>query len=212
MPQAGGGAVYRTTRRIHTHPSQLQQALALVGDVVKLVNERHGGNLGIAVNVGGDPGALVIVGTYEHLSDYEAMRAATVADTDIQALVAGNTNTASSIEDTISKVLVPGGEPKGWVIANAARMHMPRVVEAIGLGVEIAEYVTKLTGVPVSFSNATTGDRSRVMWSSTADSMADIEALGDQTEGDAGYLDFFARSAGLFVDGSLHASIWQRVG
>ena len=33
-----------------------------------------------------------------------------------------------------------------------------------------------------------------------------------QTEGDAGYLDFFARSAGLFVDGSLNASIWQRVG
>jgi hypothetical protein len=204
--------VYRTTRIIRTHPSQIQQAVGLVGDVVKLVNERHGGNLGMAVNVGGDPGALVVVGTFEHLSDYEAMRAGMAADTDIQALVTGNANPASSMEDTISKVLVPGGGPKGWVIANTARMHMPRVVEAITFGVEIAEYVTKLTGVPVSFSNATTGDRSRVMWSSTADSMAEIEALGDQTEGDAGYLDFFARSAGLYVDGSLNASIWQRVG
>jgi hypothetical protein len=204
--------VYRTTRRIQTHPSQLQQALGVVGNVVKLANERHGGNLAIAVNVGGNPGALLVVGHYEHLSDYEAMRAGMAGDSDIQAVIAGAGTLSSSMEDTIAKVLVPGGEPKGWVIANAARMHMPRVVEALTLGVEIAEYVTKLTGIPVSFSNATTGDRSRVLWSSSVGSMADLEVLSDQTEGDAGYLDFFARAAGIFVDGSLNASIWQRVG
>jgi hypothetical protein len=204
--------MYRTTRRLEGHPAHMEQRIATVMAVLERVNSHHGGQLACLVPVGGDPGLILVVGNYAHLADYEKTRAAMASDTELPAIMAAAAGMTTSVQDTIAKVIVESGEPTGWVSANSARMHMPRVVEAMTLGIEIAEYVKKLTGRQVGFSNAITGDRSRVTWGMMAKDMADIEAIGDQTENDPGYMALFARSEGLFVDGSLDAHILQRLG
>ena len=201
--------MYRSTRRLQGHAADLPQIVAVAQAVVRRANERHGGSLVVSVNVGSDPGLVVVTGSYDHLADYQKMRAGIMGDNEIQVIA--RTGVATSVQDTLSKVIVPGGEPMGWVVANQARMHMPKIVPAMAFGVEVAQYVTKLTGRPVSFSYAITGDQSRVLWASFAKDMADIEAVNDKIEADAGYMNLFARAEGLYVDGSLSASIWQRV-
>lgn len=190
----------------------MPEALAVTAAAVGHINAKLGGAYSYAVNVGGDPNAIGIAASYEHLADYEKLRSSLAGDSELQELMASGAGLTAAVHDTISKVIVPAGQPAGWLSVDTARMHMPRVVEAITFGVEICEYVTKLTGRPVGFTNAVTGDRSRVFWGMYVDDVAQLEAIGDQTEGDAGYMELFARSAGLFVDGSLEASIWQRVG
>jgi hypothetical protein len=194
------------------HGGQLQQRLALTMAVIERVNSKHGGALSCSVQLGGDPGAIFVVGNHEHLADYGKMRTSMAGDSELQMMMAGGAAMSTSVQDTISRVIVPSGEPKGWVSVNAARMHMPRIVDAMTMGVEIAEYVKNLTGVQIGFSVAMTGDLSRVMWSMFADDLAEIEALEDTTQSDTGYMELFARSEGVYVDGSLQAFIHQRFG
>jgi hypothetical protein len=204
--------VYRVTRRIQVHPGKMQEALGVTAAAVGHLNAKLGGAYSYAVNVGGDPNVIGIAASYEHLADYDKMRSSLAGDSELQEITASGAALTASTHDAISKVIVPAGPPTGWLSVNTARMHMPRVVEAITFGVEICEYVTKLTGRPLGLTNATTGDRSRIFWGLYVEDLAQLEAIGDQTEGDAGYMDLFSRSAGLFVDGSLEASIWQRLG
>ena len=207
-----GYEMFRSSRRLDGHAGQAQQRLALTMSVLERINSKHGGQMSCSVQIGGDPGAIFVIGNFEHLADYEKLRSSIAGDSELQMMMAGGAAMSTSIQDTISRVIVPSGEPKGWVTANAARMHMPRIVEAMTMGVEIAEYVTKLTGKQVGFSAAITGDLSRVLWSMFADDLAEVEAIEDQTQNDPGYMELFARTAGLFVDGSLTAAIHQRYG
>lgn len=204
--------MFRSSRRLDGHGGQLQQRLALTMSVIERVNTKHGGQMSCSVQVGGDPGAIFVIGNYEHLADYEKLRASIAGDSDLQMMMAGGAAMSTSVQDTISRVIVPSGEPKGWVTVNAARMHMPRIVDAMTMGVEIAEYVTKLTGMQVGFSVAMTGDVSRVLWSMFVDDLAAVEAVEETTQNDPGYMELFARTDGLYVDGSLVAAIHQRFG
>lgn len=204
--------MFRSSRRLDGPVGHLQQRLALTMSVIERINSKHGGQMSCSVQLGGDPGAIFAIGSYEHLADYEKLRTSMAGDSELQMMMVGGLGMTTSVQDTISRVIVPSGEPKGWVTVNSARMHMPRVVEAMTMGVEIAEYVTKLTGKQVGFSTAMTGDLSRVLWSMFVDDMAEIEAVEDQTQNDPGYMELFARSAGVYVDGSLQAAIHQRFG
>jgi len=203
--------MYRTSRLINGHAGQMQQRIALTLAVIQRANSKHGGQLSCSVQIGGDPGVILVGGAYEHLADYEKMRASMAGDSELQLMMAGAGTMSTSIQDTIARVIVPTGEPAGWVTANTARMHMPKVADAMMFGVEVAEYVKQLTGKQVGFSSVVTGDLSRVAWVMFAKDMAEIEAVEEQTQSDPGYMALFGRSEGLFVDGSLQASIWQRL-
>ncbi|MDH3754990.1 MAG: hypothetical protein OEU32_14055, partial [Acidimicrobiia bacterium] len=83
---------------------------------------------------------------------------------------------------------------------------------ALAFALEVAEYSSGLTGSDAGVAMALTGDRSRLIWVSHAADMAEIQETGDALNADAGYLDFFKRSEGLFIESSLAATIWRRIG
>ena len=202
--------MYVTMRRVHCAPGRLFDVLSLGVPLAELIKERFGVEMGIGTMVGGDPDVVGATSRWETLGAYQAYRDAVLADEEVVAKFAEIGAMTSSMEDFIGRVLVaPGGEPTTFSVVNEARMHMPRITDAIPFGLEVSEFVEAKTGTKNGFVAAMTGDRSRVAWLSRFDTLDAAAELGETLEADPEYLDLFKRADGIYVDGSLEQSIWH---
>jgi hypothetical protein len=92
--------------------------------------------------------------------------------------------------------------------ALAATGKMP---EAVAWGVDMAQHASNTTGTPVSLLVNAYGDFGGMAFISTAADMAVADASGDALQADADYMAKIGASSGLFVDGSAHQSLLQRL-
>jgi len=88
--------------------------------------------------------------------------------------------------------------------AVAATGKMP---EAVAWGVDTAQHATSVTGHPVNAYGVFGG----IAFISTAADMAAADASGDALQADADYIAKISASSGMFVDGSAHQSLLQRL-
>lgn len=108
----------------------------------------------------------------------------------------------------------PGDEPPavGAVAsvtqAVAATGKMP---EAVAWAIGMADHATSVSGVPVSLGVNAYNDFGGMAFISTQPDMAAADAAAEAVQGDDGYIERIGRSAGLFVDGSAHQSLLQRL-
>lgn len=132
-----------------------------------------------------------------------------MGDPEIQGAIRMAADLMVSAQDTIGKIQVPPGDRSAYASINIAMMSVPNIAGAVGLALEISEYVKANHGTELGVITAITGPRAGLMWVNHGDSMAALGELGEALAGDATYMEFFKRSEGLFIDGSLEASIWQ---
>ena len=92
--------------------------------------------------------------------------------------------------------------------AVAATGKMP---EAVAWGVDMAQHATSVTGVAVSLLVNAYGDFGGMAFISTVADMAAADASSDALQSDADYIAKIGASTGLFVDGSAHQSLLQRL-
>jgi hypothetical protein len=119
-------------------------------------------------------------------------------------------------EDTFRSVVHggPGAEPPavGAVAsitqAVAATGKMP---EAVAWAVDMAQHATTVTGMTVSLLVNAYGDFGGMAFISTAADMAAADAAAEAVQADADYVAKISASAGLFVDGSAHQSLLQKL-
>ncbi len=108
----------------------------------------------------------------------------------------------------------PGDEPPavGAVAsitqAVAATGKMP---EALAWGVDMAQHASGVTGIAVSLLVNAYGDFGGMAFISTAADMASADAAADAIQGDADYMAKLPASSSLFVDGTAHQSLLQRL-
>jgi hypothetical protein len=108
----------------------------------------------------------------------------------------------------------PGdGPPAVGAIASvtqavAATGKMP---EALAWGVDMAQHASSVTGIAVSLLVNAYGDFGGMAFISTAADMAAADASADAIQGDADYIAKIGASSGLFVDGTAHQSLLQRL-
>ena len=108
----------------------------------------------------------------------------------------------------------PGDEPPAVgaiasiTVAVAATGKMP---EALAWGVDMAQHASSVTGVAVSLLVNAYGDFGGMAFISTAADMGVADATGDALQADADYIAKIGASTGLFVDGSAHQSLLQRL-
>lgn len=205
--------MYITSRLLRASSGATQAAAAgVVTDAVEHINTNHGGQLNVGVQVGGDALLFGITGMYEHLSEYEQLRAALATDDQLQQIVqAGDGLFGGEVEDTIWRTRIDAGEPDVYAQVSSANVQLTSVSEAMAFCAEVSATVTAILGRPAGFSTAVTGNRSRILWLGFAGSMAQMEAEGEKLEENADYLDLFKRSEGLIVPNSLEQHIWQRI-
>jgi hypothetical protein len=108
----------------------------------------------------------------------------------------------------------PGDEPPavGAVAsitqAVAATGKMP---EALAWGVDMAQHASSVTGTAVSLLVNAYGDFGGMAFISTAADMAAADTAADAIQGDADYIAKLGASSGMFVDGTAHQSLLQRL-
>ncbi len=116
-------------------------------------------------------------------------------------------------EDRLSRVLtapIEGATSKYYAVTRAA-MSDGKQAEAIALGVKVADYIGKAVGTTSAFTKATYGGFNDVSWILAFDSETDVDAFDDWQMTDSGYLDIVANAAGLFVEGSGHTSLIEKI-
>lgn len=108
----------------------------------------------------------------------------------------------------------PGDEPPGiGAIASvtqavAATGKMP---EAVAWAVDMAQHASSVTGTNVSLLVNAYGDFGGMAFISTVADLATADTSSDAVQGDAGYVERIGASSGLFVDGSAHQALLQRL-
>ena len=92
--------------------------------------------------------------------------------------------------------------------AVAATGKMP---EAVAWAVDMAQHASSVTGTNVSLLVNAYGDFGGMAFISTVADMGVADASAEALRADADYIAKIGASAGLFVDGSAHQSLLQRL-
>lgn len=203
--------MYMTFRQMHSEMARMSDAVALATAARDRLNDEHGARYAVSVNVGGDATALSLASPWNTLGDYERIRAAVAADDKLQSIIRMTAGVLRDVQDSIGQVVKPPSGRGSYAVVNTAMMHMPAVADAVPFAVEVADFVGGKLGRDVGVLAAMTGNRAGIMWLQYAESLDQVADEGQQLETDADYIEFFKRSEGLYVPGSLEQSIWQIV-
>jgi hypothetical protein len=141
-----------------------------------------------------------------------------LADKKYNSLVAKASDWVTGpVEDSL-RTIVSGmpteGEPPGigaMATLNTGVIAPGHFAAALAWSVEIASYVTSVTGTPVMFLTDQYGPFGGVAWISIAPDSAAVDAATTKLAGDAGYLSRIDAAGDFFVSGSVNASLLARV-
>ena len=120
-----------------------------------------------------------------------------------------------SPEDSFREVLHTAGEmdgPPRYTSAVLANCNAERMADVMAWGPEMTDIVNKVSGRPSMFLGDAYGDFGGVAWLTAFDDADSIDAMRAALTADADYLTHMAGSAGMFIPGSGHTSLVQRIG
>ena len=108
----------------------------------------------------------------------------------------------------------PSDPPPIGAVATitTATALVDRMADAVGWGVEIAQYVTEATAAPVAVLTNVYGQMGELAWIGVQPDLAAAEAARTKLAGDADYLARLAPTKDLFVPASGHISQVTRLG
>lgn len=198
-------------RQMQADLARMEDALGFIGYVVGRINDEHGGQLGASVNIGGDPSLISVTGRWESLGAYAQMREAMMADGELQSAIRVGGGLFESAQDMLGQVRKPAGDRDAIAAVNVARMHLPRVADAIPFAMEVATVVENITGNATGVATAVTGDRTQLMWFGFSESLDAFAADQEKLEAEEEYIGLYKRSEDLFEPGSLEQSLWQMI-
>ena len=116
------------------------------------------------------------------------------------------------LREVVHGAPTPGGRPVGSVaLLTTATMSADKGADAVAWSVELASYVTSVTGDPTMFLLDSYGTFGQATWIGAAADMAAVDAATAKLQTDPGYLKRLAESGGLFIPGSGHRSLATRM-
>lgn len=201
--------MYMMFRNMRADTGKMQDAIGVATWARDRLNNDHGGNYAVSLNIGGDPTAISLSAAFATMGDYEKMRTAVAGDDGLQAVIRMSSDMIVETRDTITQVLRPPGDRGAIATVNTAMMHMPAVADAIAMALEVADFVKTKLGNDLGVMTAVTGNRAALAWVGFSDSLDQAAQDGQTLESDPDWLSFFKRSDGLFVPGTLEQSFWQ---
>jgi len=164
------------------------------------------------VMFGAPIGTMVYTARVDGIADMQSIGQTLIADPEYHELLAtGRAFSAGPAVDTLATPLY--GElgasppPVGSVaVITSATIANGKYAEAVGWGMEIAQYIESLSGVPGLFLMQDYGGFGQVTWiGSTPD------AAAQKVNADPGYLERLKAAGELFAEGSGHRALATRV-
>jgi hypothetical protein len=172
--------MYIAARSRRVNPAHARAAVAMAIEGASRVSEIIGRPVWVwSAVLSGDSGTLTWSTRYEHLDESIAANDALGGATEFADWVADNDGLfAGPMVDTVSEVLhgAPTGPPVAYVLVVRAVCANGSMAEAMGLGVEIAETSSRITGNQTMFVASVVGEFAGVGWLSSLPDLAALES------------------------------------
>jgi len=169
-----------------------------------------------AVGFGAPIGAMAFTARVEGIADLMTKAAPLADDADYQAKLAkGAEIMVGPPQDSLATPLHGDlGDPPpvgAMAVVTNAVIANGQYAEAVGWGIDVAQHVTSLTGMPVGLMMQEYGAFGQLTWIGTAADAAAVDASAAATNGDAEYIKKLSAAGNLFVPGSGRRSLVTRV-
>jgi hypothetical protein len=171
---------------------------------------------GWAAGFGAPIGAMAFTARVEGIADLVAKAAPLASDDRYNAALAtGAELMAAPPEDSLATPLHGElGDPPpvgSYAVVTNAVVANGRYADAVGWGIDVAQHVTALAGLPVALLMQEYGEFGRLTWIGIGADAAAVDASAATLNGDADYIAKLSAAGDLFVPGSGHRSLATRV-
>jgi hypothetical protein len=189
-------------------PGKSGHLVALVAQMRDVLGKETGKDWWAWAAVAGRPYGSFLLST--RFNDYADMIGAQMkvgASTDWAALAATVDGVlAQPAPTSLSEVIAVTGEPsapKQFALVTRAVIDRSAMMDAITWSTQVAEYVTKVTGVSSTVATAAAGNLFQVSWLASVDTPEELDKM-NSIGTDAGYLEMIAAAGAnkLFEQGS----------
>lgn len=153
----------------------------------------------------------------EGLADLQAATATLLADAEyLERLAAGQEFIGGPPTDNLSQPLFgelgEASPPVGSVaMVTTATMSAGRYGKAIAWGIDMAQHVSAVGGMPTMFLVGSFGQFGSVAWIAVAPDMASVDAAGAAVNADAAYMEKLDGAGDLFLAGSGDRALLTRI-
>jgi hypothetical protein len=193
------------------------ETMSYATDMRAFVTKKTGREIGLWANLFGAPvGAMAYTMRVEGLADLQTVTSELLEDPEYhQKLVAGREYVGAPSVDALGQPI--HGElgdmpPVGsYAMVTQATMAGGKYMDAVAWGVEIAQLVEKLSGLPTLFLSSNFGGFGDVAWIMVAKDAAGADAAGEAINGNADYMTSVNGAGDLFIPGSGRQSLTTRI-
>ena len=202
--------MYVSARKITAANGRMEDATAFATMLTQRINEKLGSDLGLAVEVGGDPNVLWLNGRWESLGDFQKFNEAFYADPQLVAAAAVTDSVASVTSDQINRMHRAPGDRNAYAVLSRGRIQMENFVSAMAFMDELAELATSVGGVETGIALPVTGDRYEAIFAQFAASMQELQDLDEKLFASEDYLAMFAK-ASQYMESRFDSVFAQRI-
>lgn len=184
-----------------------RDAQVWVAGITEKVNQITDLNVTVWRNVfSSEVGRLSWVAFVEDLSHLEAADDKLQADEGFVNLSdQGVKYTNGTLDDGVSQLVFMDGAPDAsneYASTVTTLISPGQFSRGIELGIEIAQRVSKITGIPTGFAKGVTGDYSAIEWITGYPNVKAMEDANNALNADAGFLQFLDKEvAGVYESG-----------
>lgn len=204
------------TRQVMT-AGPADAALAWASEIRAAASDKMGTEVSAwSAGFGAPVGAMAFTARVEGLADLTAKGAALAEDAGYQALLAqGAEIMAAPPQDSLATPIHGDmGDPPpvgSYAVVTSAVIANGQYTQAVGWGIDVAQHVTALSGMPVAMLMQEYGTFGTLTWIGIAADAAAVDASIAATNGDADYISKLSAAGDLFVPGSGQRSLATRV-
>ena len=202
--------MYVSARKITAANGRMEDATAFATMLTQRINEKLGSDLGLAVEVGGDPNVLWLNGRWDSLGDFQKFNEGFYADPQLVAAAAITDSVASVTSDQINRMHRAPGDRNAYAVVSRGRIQMENFISAMAFMEELAELATSVGGVETGIALPVPGDRYEAIFVQFAASMQELQDLDEKLFASEDYLAMFAK-ASQYMESRFDSVFAQRI-
>ncbi len=168
-----------------------------------------------AVVNGAPIGSFAVSGRVENTTELLAMQQGLGASAKYQKASAklGDSLDGPAVTNYLEVVMTSGdvGDPKQLTSVTRATMQAESLSAAMAWSAQIAEYITKTTGMTGLLATSAAGRMFEVAWIFGADSAADLDESNAKLGADQAYASMLEQAGNLFMPGSAERLLLARM-
>ncbi len=204
--------------RVLTLAGPPAESVAYAVDMRQYVADTTGRDIALWSAAFGAPvGTVAYAMRVADLPDLQSLTTSLLADAEYhKRLAAGQAFVGAPAVDNLARPMLgelgDGSPPVGSVATlTTATMAAGKYADAVGWSLDIAQHVSKVSGIPTMFLTSEFGTFGNVSWIAVAPDMAAAQAGFDAVNGDADYLAKLGNAGDLFLPGSGNRGLMTRI-